>query len=40
MEYKGDYEPGELLCPVTLNWVPLDDNARKMISEKKTRLSG
>lgn len=24
MRYKGDYEPSDLLCPVSLRWVPLD----------------
>lgn len=23
MRYKGSYEPSELLCPVTMRWVPL-----------------
>jgi arginyl-tRNA---protein transferase len=25
MRYKGEYRPSELLCPVTLSWVPLAD---------------
>jgi len=35
MVYKGDYEPAELLCPITCTWVTLDENIRKQIDEKK-----
>jgi len=41
MVYKGDYEPAELLCPITMNWVPLTDQLRAEINKvpKITRLS-
>lgn len=31
MVYKGDYEPSELLCPNTYQWITLDENIRKII---------
>jgi len=31
MRYKGNYEPSELLCPVTGAWVPLDDRVRRKL---------
>jgi len=40
MVYKGEYGPAELLCPYTFNWVTLDDELRKRIDKKETRLSG
>lgn len=39
MVYKGDYEPAELLCPYTYTWVTLDENLRKKIDKKESRLS-
>lgn len=33
MVYKGDYEPAELVCPQTYQWVALDDRVRKLIAE-------
>jgi len=40
MVYKGEYEPAELLCPYTYNWVTLDEELRKRIDKRETRLSG
>lgn len=28
MIYKGEYEPSELLCPLTYTWVTLDNATR------------
>lgn len=28
MVYKGEFEPSELLCPITYTWVPLDTITR------------
>lgn len=36
MVYKGDYEPSELLCPITYNWVTLDENVRNLILTNQT----
>jgi len=36
MVYKGDYEPSELLCPITCRWVTLDENIRKLIDKNET----
>lgn len=36
MVYKGDYQPSELLCPITYTWVTLDSQLRKAIDEKKS----
>lgn len=33
MVYKGEYEPSELLCPITFSWVELNDEVRKMIDD-------
>ena len=33
MVYKGEYEPSELLCPITFSWVELNDEIRKMIDD-------
>ena len=35
MVYKGEYEPSELLCPITYTWVKVDDKLRKHIDENK-----
>jgi len=40
MVYKGEYEPAELLCPHTYNWVIMDEEIRKKIDKRETRLSG
>lgn len=40
MVYKGEYEPAELLCPYTYTWVTLDEELRKRIDKRETRLSG
>jgi hypothetical protein len=40
MVYKGDYEPAELLCPLTYSWVLLNEETRKkidLITEKKIK---
>ena len=34
MVYKGDFEPSELLCPLTYTWVTLDDTLRKEIDRR------
>eukprot|EP01080_Neovahlkampfia_damariscottae_P008211 gene8211-36_t len=34
VNYKGNYYPSELLCPVTLNWVPIE-KCRKLLDQKK-----
>jgi arginyl-tRNA---protein transferase len=39
MLYKGDYEPAQLLCPITYTWVPLNDDTRKNCDKKEYRLS-
>ncbi len=40
MVYKADYEPAELLCPCTYNWVILTEELKKKIDSKEKRLSG
>ena len=39
MSYKKDFEPAELLCPVTFQWVMLDEGVEKRIEKNKKRLS-
>lgn len=40
MKYKSGYKPAELLCPVTLTWVALDERVLKLLEENKfSRLS-
>lgn len=34
MRYKGDYVPSELLCPVSLRWVPLAPLATRLRSQQ------
>ena len=34
MRYKGQYEPSEILCPVTLRWTPLDNRTRQLLDGK------
>lgn len=38
MSYKKDFEPAELLCPMTFQWVMLDEEVEKRIEENKKRL--
>lgn len=33
MVYKGEYEPSELLCPITYEWVILDENIHNLIDK-------
>ena len=35
MSYKGDYEPSELLCPVSLKWVDFKYEIRKKFEIEK-----
>ena len=35
MRYKGQYEPSEILCPVTLNWTPLDTRVRNILEQTR-----
>lgn len=35
MRYKGQYEPSELLCPVTRQWVLLDDRLRAKLDRRE-----
>ena len=35
MEYKAAYKPSELLCPVTLTWVDLDDRVLNLFKTGK-----
>jgi arginyl-tRNA--protein-N-Asp/Glu arginylyltransferase len=39
MCYKGEYQPSQLLCPVTRVWVRLDDE-RETIKQSLTRYQG
>lgn len=39
MLYKGEYKISELLCPITKNWVELNDDLRKKINEGIKKLS-
>ena len=34
MEYKGDYQPSFIQCPLTYNWVLLDENSRSTIKQQ------
>lgn len=38
--YKTDFKPVELYCPITRNWVFLDDSTEEKLKEKKIRLAG
>lgn len=31
MSYKGDYEPSQLLCPISLKWVDFKSEIRKKL---------
>jgi hypothetical protein len=35
MNYKGDYKPSELLCPVSLTWHPLEQHCLPLLKEFK-----
>lgn len=35
MNYKGDYKPSELLCPVSLKWYPLEQHCLPLLKEFK-----
>lgn len=35
MEYKSQYKPASLLCPVTLTWTVLDDRVNSLFKTKK-----
>ena len=37
MRYKGDYEPSELLCPESYQWVSLTDDVRKQLENNAYR---
>eukprot|EP01080_Neovahlkampfia_damariscottae_P010626 gene10626-3249_t len=39
VNYKGNYSPSELLCPVTLNWVDFDVCSKLLDKSKFTRFS-
>jgi len=38
MAYKTGYQPSELLCPITYNWVQFDEVIKKKISHNEIRL--
>jgi len=38
MRYKGQYKPSDLVCPETLEWVPLADAIPKLEASKYSRL--
>lgn len=31
MKYKAEYQPSELLCPVTYEWIPLNEQVKQKI---------
>jgi hypothetical protein len=35
MRYKGEYEPSQLLCPVTHTWVDLDADCRRILDKHR-----
>lgn len=35
MRYKANFEPSEILCPITLKWVILDGRVRNILDHKK-----
>jgi len=35
IDILGEYFPSELLCPVTYNWVLLDESIKQLINEDK-----
>jgi len=39
LKYKVEYEPTELLCPVTKTWVYFDEKIRKIIDNGEIRLA-
>ena len=39
MAYKADYEPAELLCPYTYQWVTLDEKLKRKINTREVKLS-
>ncbi len=36
MNYKADYQPSELLCPITYTWVTIDDDIKKTLEMKNS----
>jgi len=40
MVYKKDFEPAELMCPETFQWIVLDEDVEKKIDNNEKRLAG
>jgi len=39
IQYKVDYDPAELLCPITMTWVKFDEKIKQKIDNGEVRLA-